>query len=1185
MNKNKDLNEKEESSSYEESEEESESSEYETEESEEYEESEKSKESEELDKSNKANNNVLINNLNTSDNIKNNKNNNIKQDSDEESDEQPNINEETKKIYNKISNTSKSPIIEKKEESDSSTEFIKEGKLYNEKELYNNNKNNSQMNIEKSEDQNIVNINKNKLEPETAEINLNIISYNNKDIINNNESIIDIKIESGINKKSVTDDDNEYLNELLNLDVQNTQKENLLNMLMKDNCINKSINNVTNDSKSNNYECNNSIDKKNVVDRLTQKNNINNLIDMYKSLNKKPSSSTINNSIFNLENNNLEFKNLEEAKNKLKENIVNINNNNSNNNTNDINIHNLLLSDEDLNKIINNKCSTTDNKDNFIEKIKKYEEKKQDKLKKIKNQVKEEEEKLYTFAPNNLKKCNNKNIVNNKDNNYNYKRSINDFLEDQNRYIKKIQDKKELLKEIKEKEENEKLKKPKEKISKYKIELNKKIGSSQDRLFIKKNKLLDNYVNNKKDVLNTNNNNIENKTKKNKKNIDEINSNLYNKAIIKKEIKQQQLLEKSNECNTKKIELKTYVNNTNKLLFDKFLKQFLSFVKILADEQLIDINDYNNNNPIHLNLISFHRLLELCCLVKNNLNYMLTPYTDNLEKKEFKLLINIININKYIDKENNNNNNSVIFKYTENNEVKINLDCAFTCIIIIIGLYEYYVIKDLELKTLDSSYYNYICKQYNEKIVIKDVINLGGIDSNYNYILPMNLIYSFNKEFKTMLSNWKEGQSFKSVNKKSTSKISIINNKLNSKIAKSKEKKRKNSIKSIGSINSNSVNSSNLNHNNKYNNFIIDSANISKHNKKQKNSPLKTTHINKNILKSPLKQSITNINTNINKPVKKQPTQNISTNILSYDKIKEEYDKLYTVDDLELTDIIPNVDKLEKKPTNYDKFNIITLKKKNKEKLNEINKEIKETNEIKQTCTFKPQINTNSINIVNNKDYSLKDRIDIIYNKGKKTLLNKKDKSNIELEEEKYLKECTFKPNINDYNSLNMNQQLISEVNDTIINSEKQNKLLLNFNERYKKARQEKEYKDKQLNRFCTNYKNEEKPMFFNKDEKQLELNNKNLTESRIGKNNLNQNNTNDKKKNRNINKNNSNNNINNANDKLLLVIDVNLDNNINTTKKQIFVYEGDTPEKLSSDFALQNGNINCIIIYLLIFY
>ena len=98
-----------------------------------------------------------------------------------------------------------------------------------------------------------------------------------------------------------------------------------------------------------------------------------------------------------------------------------------------------------------------------------------------------------------------------------------------------------------------------------------------------------------------------------------------------------------------------------------------------------------------------------------------------------------------------------------------------------------------------------------------------------------------------------------------------------------------------------------------------------------------------------------------------------------------------------------------------DYTDILLMKKKKQEKLNEKMREEKQLREL-ENCTFKPKINTYTPkdNVCPIDALQKDQRLEILYKKGTELLINKKDKTKEDLEIEKYGKECTFKPNINE---------------------------------------------------------------------------------------------------------------------------------------------------------------------------
>ena len=314
-----------------------------------------------------------------------------------------------------------------------------------------------------------------------------------------------------------------------------------------------------------------------------------------------------------------------------------------------------------------------------------------------------------------------------------------------------------------------------------------------------------------------------------------------------------------------------------------------------------------------------------------------------------------------------------------------------------------------------------------------------------------------------------------------------------------------------------------------------------------------------------------NIKSNNNKKFFKKNTIPNKTNYTINNNKEKNSDKNYNK-------IIPNT--LDNKIQNRSKSNsrrieqlyLESAKKKNHlEKEKEKFLEQKEKEE-KKICTFKPKINSNSKynnNIIpvaeniNTQEF----RMELLYKKGTEILLNKKDKTNDEIEAEKYKNELTFKPNIHDVNYDIFKKNL--NINDSDFEK---------FNQRLQKGREERELKEAAL----------ERGEF-------LIQNPKNLVENKINNNENNNNiikNTQKKKsfgfkKRSFVDKKDKDDTINYINDdnyrnyntynikskheneNPILQIDINLKHGM---KKQVLVYEGDTAENLAKEFSEENN-------------
>ena len=245
--------------------------------------------------------------------------------------------------------------------------------------------------------------------------------------------------------------------------------------------------------------------------------------------------------------------------------------------------------------------------------------------------------------------------------------------------------------------------------------------------------------------------------------------------------------------------------------------------------------------------------------------------------------------------------------------------------------------------------------------------------------------------------------------------------------------------------------------------------------------------------------------------------------------------------------------------------------------------------EEKINCTFKPKINSNAqyknniIPIDNNNNNINEKRMDYLYKKGTEKIINKKDKTLDEIEVEKYKKELTFKPQIN-----NINYEVFKK-NCNVENDYDIQK----FNQRLLKGREEREIKESAFERgefLIQNTRNlfENNNLNHNKTESNKNYNKRSFIQN--SNNNLNktpirnQIRSNSKNKNKNNKLNNSyinnknnklnnnnktNNNIKTCKENPILQIDINLKHGL---KKKVYVYEGDTSESLAKNFSLENG-------------
>ena len=309
-----------------------------------------------------------------------------------------------------------------------------------------------------------------------------------------------------------------------------------------------------------------------------------------------------------------------------------------------------------------------------------------------------------------------------------------------------------------------------------------------------------------------------------------------------------------------------------------------------------------------------------------------------------------------------------------------------------------------------------------------------------------------------------------------------------------------------------------------------------------------------------------NIKNNNNKKFyKKNPIPNKTNNTMN--NKEKNSDKNYNK-------ILPNTSENKKQNRSnsnsrrIEQLYLESAKKKNHlEKEKEKFLEQKEKEE-KKICTFKPKINSNSkynnniIPVADNIN-SQELRMELLYKKGTENLLNKKDKTNDEIEAEKYKNELTFKPNIH-----NVNYDIFKK-NLNIIDSDFEK-----FNQRLQKGREERELKEAALERgefliqnnknFSDNKNNNDNIIRNNQKKKSFGFKKRSFVDKKDKDDKINF--INDD-----YNKNYNTYNIKSKheNENPILQIDINLKHGM---KKQVLVYEGDTAENLAKEFSEENN-------------
>ena len=241
-------------------------------------------------------------------------------------------------------------------------------------------------------------------------------------------------------------------------------------------------------------------------------------------------------------------------------------------------------------------------------------------------------------------------------------------------------------------------------------------------------------------------------------------------------------------------------------------------------------------------------------------------------------------------------------------------------------------------------------------------------------------------------------------------------------------------------------------------------------------------------------------------------------------------------------------------------------------------KEELEKKELKE-CTFKPKINQSYANKKeSDNNNEKKNRMVELYEKGTADIKKKKDRTKDEIEIEKQRKDLTFHPNIK------VEEKIIETKFTNDIYKEKEYKMLY---ERLKKGRMERMVKnsahdryglDKNLKKYVKESKENKNREHLEEEKIQEELaeNNTDIKTSKVNKNDKNEN----VKKNINSIKNedeNNNNSIEQSSEdegeKKEGIPLLIIDVNIRQgVKKKIYVYEGDTPEGLAEKFAKEHN-------------
>ena len=785
----------------------------------------------------------------------------------------------------------------------------------------------------------------------------------------------------------------------------------------------------------------------------------------------------------------------------------------------------------------------------FGKKIQNAIDKKRKHIQRIELQLYEEEKLEQTFSPSikHLKK-------------YGSRRSFEIFIRDQNAFQRKIKMKKKnlMLKSQSEKQllfvGHPTINKKSEKILK-KFDFDKNV---YERLYKRNTYNFKKYKNNNINYIEhsfLNQTSYNSKSKKNKyshvsskidiwKNNYKTNNRNYSskKSLSKKSRSTNDLFE------TKKI----FTSNdlpTNKMLYNKFNKKFEIIINYITKKRINNMNgsniDNTNNDEIDENQY---------CEILYNLGMI-----DLIKEKNGKEQIDI----------NNNNNgdiNGELNKFNKTDIIEINS-------------------SNIEEKKLITNSFN-ILKLKNSKI------KLSNLKLFLTFVLNLHNYYFYSK--------YKESHNEEEIQKlfpldiyKSEEIPLMIIKKYNEELRNNIDKSNSNNTKYfyISKNDNNKIIITLDNYHHIKKDFSL--FNINYLNYKKEKSPKKIIEL-KNLTLP--KNNTPQIKEGYNTTIKRKKNNNNNNEInKSHNNIK-------------------NIEYFER---------ILLLEKRRQIKIEKRKQEL--YNKQNQECTFKPKINTKRPSYISyknsrskkiknfftqkNKDNKKFSRIEELYQKGIRSIKAKKNREIFEIEIEEQMKECTFKPNVCSTTTNKKNKKNKINIDNIDIYNEKQyrswyerlkkgrlNQLVKNSNnDRYELSDELKKFvkdcqEENSLNNHTYPMKADSCYYYHNND---MYINDNQNTEENIIKNcNLYVNiNNNDKKSN--IKDEKDMNSKNEKNKKIikfekkkkeqkkienniikknpLFILDINIKDDL---KKQLFVYEGDSPKDLAAIFAKEN-NLN----------
>ena len=911
---------------------------------------------------------------------------------------------------------------------------------------------------------------------------------------------------------------NKSLQNLLEIDTNN--KQEVLNILLNDNLI-----------------------KKNEPDKLKKIKEINRNKYSYIESRTKPNLITKPKNTYgrkgfllDIDENNPEFiKDMNYATYKLKKRIQNENEK----------VAKLLFNDYSISPILRQSISLKE----FGKKIKNAIDKKRKHIQKIELQLYEQEKLEQTFSPSikHLKK-------------YGSRRSFEIFIRDQNAFQRKIKMKKKNLM-IKSQSEKQLLFVGHPTINKKSEKIVKKLDfdtNVYERLYKR------NTYNTKKQK-NNNMNYLEYTHKLNQtSNISKSKKNKYSHVHSKIDIwkqnyktnnrndsRKKSLSKKSRSTNDLFESKKIFTSNdlpTNKMLYNKFNKKFDIIINNITKNKINNMNGSNIDTK-NIDDIDEHQY----CEILYNLGMV-----DLIKEK---------NVNEKIDINNNSTINGEFNKFNKTEIMDINS-------------------PNLEEKKLITSSFN-ILKLNNSKIKI------SNLKLFLTFVLNLHNYY-FYTQYKTSHNEEEINKLFPSDKYKSEEIPLMIIKKYNDELKRNIDKSNPNNTNyfyiSKNDINKIIITLDNYHHIKK--DFTL--FNINYLNYKKEKSPKKIIKLN-NLKNLTLQKNNTpRIKEGFNTTIKRKTNNNNEIN------------------------------KSQNNITNIAYFErILLLEKRRQLKIEKRKQEL--FNKQNQECTFKPKINTKRPSYVHYKNsrskkiknlFSLKNkddkkfsRIEELYQKGKRSIKVKKNREIYEIEIEEQMKKGTFKPNVCTTTTNKKNQKNKINIDNIDIYNEKQyrswyerlkkgrmNQLVKNSNnDRYELSDELKKFvkdcqEENSLNYHTYSMKADSCYYYHNND---MYINDNQNTEENIIKNcnlyvNINnkdkKNNIKDEKemnykteKNKKINKfekkkkeqKKSENNIIKKNP--LFILDINIKDDL---KKQLCVYEGDSPKNLAAIFAKEN-NLN----------